>query len=113
MGPILALVCLLGSLAGPAASVVGVVRHGLRRAGLAWVGLPGGCFVWAWMVLWSGLAEGVWTQGNPVAWIVGAVGTLGVVLIVIAWRSALRPKVLPGHCPACAYPLTGRGPCPE
>jgi len=80
IGPLLALVCMVLTVAGLAATAAAAFRHGARGlVGASPAGL-GGLLVWGWFVMFVGVRESVWSMGSPSAWIAGGVGTLGCLL---------------------------------
>lgn len=112
-GPILILLCGTCSLVGVSAPIVSLLRHGTRGFLVAFLGLPGAVMVFALAMLYIGVAEGTWAIVSVKAGLAGAVGSVGLVLIVVAMRSAYRAKLGPGRCPKCAYDLKGLSQCPE
>ena len=76
-GPLLVLVCGALSLVGLAAPIVSFVRHGRRGLIRALAGVPGAALIWAWMVLFLGILEGVYRATDLVPWLVGGAGTAG------------------------------------
>lgn len=113
MGPILILLCGFLSLVGLAAPVVSFVRHRQRGLVRALAGLPAAVLVWAWVSLYLGMLERVWSIWNLWPWLLGVLGGIGVFLLILSVRTALRARFGPGQCRVCGYPCEGMERCPE
>ena len=113
VGPLLIVLCGTCSLLGVLAPIFSVLRHGKRGLLIACLGLVGAIMVPGLAMLYIGLIEGTWTIGSVAAWAAMVVGGSGLVLIVIATRSAWRARLGPGLCPKCEYDLKGLSQCPE
>ena len=113
LGPLLTLICLAVSIAGLIAPIMSGVRHGNRGLLQALAGLPGAALIWAWMMLFIGIMEGTYRATNFVPWILGGVGAAGALLVVLAIRAAVQPRLRPGECPRCPYQCAGLAKCPE
>lgn len=113
LGPVLAIVCLMVSITGLIAPIVSRLKHGNRGFLQALAGVPGAALIWAWMMLFIGIMEGVYRANSLVPWLVGGVGAAGAFLVVLAIRAVMLPRLKPGECPRCLYQCAGLPQCPE
>lgn len=107
------LLCILGGFAALIGVGVQAVHHGTRMS-WRWLLLPIGALLsFAFFPASIALAEGHWSAGDLRLWATVAVGLAGVLSQIAGWRAVLRPRLLPGHCPACGYNVAGLSMCPE
>ncbi len=113
LGPLLVLGCGTLSIIGLAAPIVSYARHTRRGMGRALLGVPGAVLVWGVVSAFIGVAEKVWTWRDAQPWLLGLLSAVGLVLVIVGMRAALRPRLPAGHCTACGYACAGLGRCPE
>lgn len=113
VGPLVFVACLLLAGFAFAMPVVSIIRHGNRKFVRAAMGIPGGVLIWSWMSIYAGVSESVWTVSSLMPWLLAIFGTLGLGLIMVSTRAALRARLRPGECPRCGYPRDELARCPE
>lgn len=116
MGLAILFACTIASLAGGAACIFALARHGRRVLARALRAALGSVLVWSLAVLLLGFAEGVYSIDGPVAWVLAAVGGWSLWFIVSGVMAAAQPRLLPSQCRRCGYDMSGvpsAAVCPE
>lgn len=113
LGPLLVMLCGVLSVAAIAIPLLSLWRHQRRGFWRASLAVPGGVLSWAWLSMYAGIAESVWTVQSLMPWTLALLGTIGIALLVLGAHAALRARLKPDDCRACGYPCAGLARCPE
>ncbi|MBS0195948.1 MAG: hypothetical protein JSR77_04245 [Planctomycetes bacterium] len=113
MGVVIILLCVVVSGVGLLTAVVTASRHGRRGLAGACGAALGSVLVWAWVSLYVGTAERVWTARSVAPWGLACTGAVGCALL--AWGIVVMRRRVPGRydCPRCGYDCKGVDRCPE
>lgn len=115
IGPIVLLCWALVFLASLVGVAISLRRHGSRGLGFALLCPAGAALMLGLWVAAAGVLEGAWGWTTTGLWIAIPLGAVGVLLQVVGWRAAWRPRRRAGECAVCGYDRggLGAGVCPE